>query len=393
MLSPTPAPPPTSVSTRFFDFWLLGGASILLFILMAMANSFRENTPLIQQKFLLVVPVFSLFSIFCNDPHFIISYRFGYSRGLKFILKYWFSLIILPLLLIALYTTAYFQFDTDVSEFSAIKSINYFFEFINLTYRFGKTATFGRELMSLSIWFMYLTVGWHYSKQIYGCLMVYDKFDNYKLGRIEKEIFRYSLLFLALYQFLFISRLMDLAPNNNYQDPRFGGIQILALGLPNWLFTISQLLAVLSFLSVLIVIAKKYLLYKKIPSAIFTVAWLSIYFWWIQIFNLPEYYYMAVPFFHSLQYLPFAFKMEKKNIPANRWRLTQISLRLIALIIVGFLYFELIPTTLDQKLNTEVTKTAWIFMTSFAVFINIHHFFIDSVVWRLKSPEVKSGLL
>ena len=382
---------PKSVSTRFFDFWLFGGASIVLFVFMATGNYFRENSPLMQQKFLLVFPVFSLLSIFCNDPHFIISYRFGYSRGFGFLGKYWFSLIAVPTLLLTLYVAAYVYFDSDVSQFWIVQAANSFFEFLNLTYRFGGTATLGRELLSLSIWIMYLTVGWHYSKQIYGCLMVYNKFDDYQLSRADKYIFKYSLLFLALYQFMFLSKIMDQSAGG-YQDPRYSGIQILPLGLPHWLFVISKILAILSFGAVIAVMMTKFFKNKKLPSPTFVVAWLSIYFWWIQIFDLPEYYYMAVPFFHSLQYLPFAFKMEQKNIPLNRWTLTQVSLRLIVLVILGFLFFELIPSTLDQKLDTDVSKTAWIFMTSFAVFINIHHFFIDSTVWRLEQPKVLMGL-
>ena len=100
-----------------------------------------------------------------------------------------------------------------------------------------------------------------------------------------------------------------------------------------------------------------------------------------------------VPFFHSLQYLPFAFRLENQKVEKNRWYNLQISTRILTLLFAGILAFELIPSVLDKKLETDIYQSAWFFSTAFAVFINIHHFFIDSVVWRLKDEEVKKGLL
>jgi hypothetical protein len=185
---------------------------------------------------------------------------------------------------------------------------------------------------------------------------------------------------------------MDQSSNVGYQDPRFSGITMFPLGLPDWLLLFAKILTIVSFISVAAIFVKKYVQEKRLPSAVFFVSWISIYVWWVQVYNLPEYYYMAVPFLHSLQYLPFAFKMEKKAIPVNRWYFTQVSLRVIGLFIVGFLYFELVPSVSDNFMDTPTTKMTGFFLTAFVVFINIHHFFIDSVVWRLEQPQVKSGL-
>jgi hypothetical protein len=382
-----------SLTDRFLDFWLLGGISIVLFIIMLVGSLFRESSPLIQQKFMILFPVFTLLSLFCNDPHFIISYKFGYGRGSRFIFRYWFSLIFVPLFLIALYTISYFFFNDYISQSRSVLAINHFFEFLGMTYRFGTSSTLGPELLSLSILIMYITVGWHYSKQVYGCMMVYNKYDDYRLVRIERNAVKYSLLFLAFYQFMYSSQLMDQSAAQGYQDPRFAGIKMLPLGLPDWLLLISKILAIGSFLLVVAIMLKKFLKEKRKPSAIFLVAWMSIYVWWIQVYNLPEYYFIAVPFLHSLQYLPFAYKMEKKSIPVNRWYFTQVSLRILVLILIGFLAFELIPSMMDSHLNTDSNQTTAFFITAFVIFINIHHFFIDSVVWRLDQKQVRSGLL
>ena len=69
------------------------------------------------------------------------------------------------------------------------------------------------------------------------------------------------------------------------------------------------------------------------------------------------------------------------------------TIRIAILILVGYLAFELIPTSLDKGLDTEWNLKTSFFLVSFAVFINIHHFFIDSVVWKFDQPEVRRNLL
>jgi hypothetical protein len=391
-LLPALPPAPTSISNRFLDFWLLGGASILFFFVMAIGSIFRNDSTIVQQKFFLLGPFFGLLSIICNNPHFLISYRLGYSRGMKFILKYWISLIVVPIGIIFLYIIAYLNFDLYVGDNYLIQSLNRIFAASGIGYRFGETANLGKELISLSIWMMYLTVGWHYFKQIYGCLMVFSRFDQYTLSSLQKRTIKYSLLALAVYQFLFSSELMDQAANTGYQDQRFPGISMIPLALPHWILQLSEVAAGSLFLIVIVMLIRKYLKEKKAPSWIFIVTWLSIYFWWVQVLNLPEYYYLAVPFFHSLQYLPFAYKMERSKISSDRWTATMISLRVVGIFILGFLVFELIPSNLDRMLETDVAQTTWFFVTAVAVFVNIHHFFIDSVVWRLQQHSVDKVL-
>jgi hypothetical protein len=382
----------TSISGRFLDFWLLGGASIVLYCVMAMGLVVRHDSILVQQKFMLMIPVFSFFSVLCNNPHFIVSYHLGYSRGFPFIRKYWIALIAVPLALIGLYTFAYFDFNKDLSLSPGVQSANRTFENWGLTYRFGESSSLGKELLSLSIWLMYLTVGWHYSKQVYGCMMVYSRFDKLNWKASERMLIRVSLLLLACYQFVYTSQLMDISARVGYTDPRFVGISILPLGLPAWIMNLSIFLAGGSFLSVCAIFVRKILTEKRMPSPVFWVCWLSLYFWWVQVLDLPEYYYLAVPFFHSLQYLPFAYKMERYKIADDRWTSFSVSWRVLVIIGLGVLFFEWIPWALDQGLDTGTLKTAWFFAIAFAVFINIHHFFIDSVSWRLQQPALKKGL-
>lgn len=379
-----------SVTTRFLDFWLIGGASIVVLASMIMMNFFRESLYTVHYKFLMFGTFFALSSILCNHPHFIIGYKFGYTRGIKFLLRYWFSLIVVPLCLMALYVTAFYLFDRRSSDFYFVNLLNYGLGYLHLNYQFGANQTLGPALLSLSIWLMYLTVGWHYAMQVYGCMMVYDTYDKYGLSKKQKLWIRYSLLSLGAYQFLHLSRVMYEAQGPR-QDYRFPGITLDTIDVYDWIHQTSLVVMIMGALGTLYIFFKRYQVADKIPSAPFIISWIALYAWWIQIASVPEFYFLAVPFFHSLQYLPFAGKMELATIPDNFYHYINISLRLIVILVAGVMLFEFIPGYLDQNYLTDRNVT--FFTTSFAVFLNIHHFFIDATVWKLDQKEMREAIL
>lgn len=385
----------SSILSPLSDYWLLGGLSILLCLALHIANFFKNDFTLFQTRFMQLGAVFSILSIVCNHPHFMVSYRFGYGRGLSFILKNWFALIFIPIFLLGIYSLAFFNYNYDIYNLDFLDKINSVFSSMNLKFKIDTTNSLGEELMGLSIWFMYLTVGWHYAKQAYGCMMVYAFYDDFKLSLNQKKILKYSVITLAAYQFLMTSQMMDQYKSLgvSIQDPRFQGIHLASLGLPEWMFTVSKILSVGFFIGSLIVFFQVQRKTKKWPPLNFLIPWAALYIWWLPVGNLPEFYLLTVPFFHSLQYLPFAARVEIEKINKTKAFDLQLSIRILILLFVGFSAFELIPSILDSTLETDINQTSWFFMIAFSVFINIHHFFIDSVVWKLKDAEIKSNLL
>ena len=49
--------------------------------------------------------------------------------------------------------------------------------------------------------------------------------------------------------------------------------------------------------------------------------------------------------------------------------------------------------TLDTALGTFAAWQMFFFFTAAMLFINVHHYFIDNVLWRFKNPEVRAYLL
>ena len=69
------------------------------------------------------------------------------------------------------------------------------------------------------------------------------------------------------------------------------------------------------------------------------------------------------------------------------------ALPILGIVLAGWLAFEFVPNEIDTALGTFKSWQMFFFFTAATLFINIHHYFIDNVVWRFNSPEVKRYLL
>ena len=374
---------PKAIINRTADFWLLGGLSLVLWAVMIFANSFRGYAS-VGHHFSNIPFIFGTLALICNYPHFMVSYKFAYGRGTGFVKSHWVSLIAVPLLLMALLYFAFSNLATVPEDILWLTPINNFLQKFNVGLKIGTLSKWGIELLSYSFWIMNLTVGWHYSKQVYGCLVAYSKFDNYPLTKNQKMILRLNLLSIGWLNFAYISHQLM------YQSYTTSA-QMVSLALPEIFTTISTVLTVfLSVISIIFVFGRNYLMSHRAPSWNFILPWIALHIWWVPVFRQSEYYLFAVPFFHCLQYLPFAYKLDTKESKAkekpNRFAL-YINIALI--FIAGFLSFEFIPNILDNAFETVSNFNVWFFTGAAIVFINVHHFFMDSVIWKSNFPYVK----
>ena len=384
----------SAVSTRFVDFWLLGGASIVLWAVMQVGQLFRDRSDMVDNHFVQVGAVFALMQIFCNYPHFIISYRFGYGRGGGFIRRHWFALVVVPLSMIAAYALAYLKFDYQLTDLAWVSAVNHVFETAGLAFRLGTLDNMGTEILSFSVLLMNMTVGWHYSKQVFGCVMAYAHYDRYSVSRVQRGVLKGSLFSVAFLNFFSLASFSSDSTSNPLGKAFFFSVPLIPLGLPKFLVPLTA--ATTASFAVAVIVEIFYRNYRstgRLPSANLIVPWLAFHVWWLPVWRQSEYYLWAIPFFHSLQYLPFAYRLEEHNFKKSRWPALKKSAFLAGLLLVGFCAFELIPNILDRTLETAWYLKTWFFTVAFIVFLNIHHFFIDSVVWKFDQKEVRAGLL
>ncbi len=303
-------------------------------------------------------------SIVCNYPHFMASYRLAYGRGTAFVKRNWLQLLAVPIVLIVWLSLGLVFFRHEIQ---------------------GRTQHLGADLLGVLAVLMYLSVGWHYSKQSYGCMMVYASYDQYPLSQRQRWLIRASLHTVWFAHVAFINL-----------DPTEGsllGLRYPSLGLSPIVSQAMNAVALLAFVAVVhFVFVRNFTEHQKRPSATLLIPYIAFAIWWFPPFTQREFLFAVVPFFHSLQYLPFVWKMEKgrlqtENPPAPGQRAAIVAIVLVA---AGFFAFELVPELFDLTVNL---RGVYLFSAFAILFINIHHYFIDNVIWRFDYPAVREYLL
>ncbi len=129
---------------------------------------------------------------------------------------------------------------------------------------------------------------------------------------------------------------------------------------------------------------------------------------WVGFARVNPLVYVVIPTFHSLQYLTVVWRYQlnaasaggsrKPRLPTldrvlsgSVWR--RLSAFVLMGIVLGYLGLDGIPRFLDAILPYEkgILGPA-LFYFSFVIFINVHHYFLDNVMWRRGNPDVQQFL-
>ena len=112
----------------------------------------------------------------------------------------------------------------------------------------------------------------------------------------------------------------------------------------------------------------------------------------------------AIPALHSLQYLYFVWLLRSTQAREREgppWFETSAEVRvgILALSAVGLgvLFFHLGPTVLDDALVSRRAAATSLasqlgatpYFAAIFAFVNIHHYFMDMVIWRRENPETR----
>jgi hypothetical protein len=371
------------------DFWLIGGASIVCWLGMHLYQEVFTNFTHAKKHIGGAPYLFATLALFVNFPHFMASYQLAYNRGRSFIFRNWFQLIFVPIALTFFFVIG-FLFYKQYSLLGVwLEPLD---QFIYSTAGFrlgvGHHKLFGPEILNIMINLMFFTVGWHYTKQAFGCTLVYAKLDNYQLSNIQRTLLKWSLFGIWFYT-LFLA-------NAGLYNNQYHGAAYYTFQVPAAFITWTENLTILGFWAcVIFIFGKNYIQNKALPSAHMLTPMACMFIWWMPQFRNHMFYSYAVPFFHSLQYLPFSYKVAKEK--AKKTGQSQniertMARNFIVLIILGIASFELVPEFLDIQTNSKGLSGLPYWFIAFQLFINIHHYFIDNVIWRMKDPETRNYL-
>lgn len=348
---------PGYLFSPWVDFFCLGGATLLLIPWLALL-------PAEWKAYGDVLVITTLLAHFINNPHFAHSYHLFYrgfaSRGFSadypraWRIRYLIAGVAVPAALIG------------------------FFLWCLLT-RNG-------QALGYSVNLMFFTVGWHYVKQGYGMLMLDSVLKRQFFTESEKNV----LLWNA-YAVWFLSWLLA---NETAYKADYWGIAYYSFATPAPILTALELVAGLGSLAVVAMLARKWRATKRPPPVNGLVAYTVALYLWL-LYRDPV-LTLVFPALHSIQYMVVVWRYEL-NLQQARSAdavspATALTLRMalfyglaMGLGYLGFWYGpealgRAFPGMLDGVGSGAFLLAAW-------VFINVHHYFLDSVIWRKGNPE------
>lgn len=341
------------------DFMLLGGGSLVVLPLMALTPE-AWAPQIFYFTFLL--------SFVINYPHFAHSYQIfyrdfpnkiagrGYGQNLQW--RYVFAGLVVPVLLVLGFWALY--------------------------------ATGSKPAMGLAANAMGFFVGWHYVKQGYGMLIVDSVLQKSYFSDEAKKSFRVNAYACWIFFFLLGSR--------NLRDRDFMGMKYYFLDVPGWLLFLTG--AVLLFTTLWAL--REALKAERAPNRALPVngyvAYVMSQYIWIAALWTPAVLYV-IPAFHSLQYLAVVWRYElnrqteilskTEEAPRADRRWVRLAIFIGIGSILGAAAFVIVPTGLDTALDYDKLLYGGQLATfMFLIFINIHHYFLDNVMWRKDNPDV-----
>jgi hypothetical protein len=250
-----------------------------------------------------------------------------------------------------------------------------------------------------AFWF---TTGWHYVKQGYGVITVLSAVRRIYFSNVEKKLLLANGYAVWIYSWM--------ALNAELHETTFYGVKYFTVSLPPVLLTIGYLAALLTTATLLGALVYRVLVRKQPVSWNGVVGYVSSLYLWVIAFNADPIFTIFVPAFHSLQYMLFVWRYQLNKAAADvSTQGTASSIGLIGVdttspirrlvqfvcigLVLGVIGFGALPAFFQVSMAPDAalwgpTVGAFIFV----VWINLHHYFIDNVIWRRDNEDVRRFL-
>jgi len=340
------------------DFLCLGGASLAILPVLALVPV-DGNRDAIAFTMLMVAHL-------VNHPHFAHSYQIFYGgfRGKAFgdmlppglRARYRIAGIAVPLALIGFFLAAILSGD-------------------------ARLLGYGGNLMGFF-------VGWHYVKQGYGMLMV----D----AALKRRFFDAPTKQLLLVNCYAVWAASWLGANALVSEHGLWGLEYYSFAVPPLFAGAAATAAFATTATVLIALARQARA-GGLPVNGVVAYGVSLYAWLLFV-RIHPLWVLVVPALHSLQYLLVVWRFQ-----ANRARASAaaggppvgraMARFSVSGVLLGFAGFWALPVLLIAAIpydHAVFGETMFLFVGW--IFINVHHYFLDNVMWRRENPETRKHL-
>ncbi len=351
---------------RVVEFLLVGGVTLVLFPLVWLLRRIVGT----DSAELAVGATFFYGAVVMNDPHFSVTYLLFYKGARQRALGDVFGPVQR-----ARYVFAGFVVPVALGAWAAAAIAE------NSGYALG-----------LLIQLMFLLVGWHYVKQGFGVLTVLSARRGVRFSPLERRV-----LLLHCYAGWAYAWASPFDPGKLTEEK---GVIYTTLAQPHGLELVTGIVFAASTLALLWVLVRKWRSERRLPYGPLGAYLISIWLWTV-FSSLDPLMVYAIPALHSVQYLYFVGLLKRNEArqqegPPLFGRPVKLRLGLLAAsaLGLGWVLFHGAPAFLDGNfvlggagVPGGVGPTPY-FAALFA-FVNIHHYFMDNVIWRRENPETR----
>ena len=340
--APASAPPTrrAAILTPAIDLLLVGGLSLIVFVPLLLSG--RSDLVMIgagTQAFLGTV---------INMPHFMASYRLVY-RSRETILRHKWASIYVPAILLVYIGLAIWE-----AQQSPVLVI-----------------------VLVSVASAYLA--WHYTGQVWGMMASFAYLEGVSFDKTERLLVRSGLRILLVWHlswFLYT----ELRDPSKVQAIYF----IVSAG------------TVVAFALGVIGLVKLRRRTGKNPPARTLVAWLALFVWYAMMARDPKAIFW-IQLAHALQYLAFPIRVEMNRTSQPSTSHSKVALHMglyaLGLLAISFIVSSVVPgRAMDAVAVVFGEEPGKVVPILILMFVNIHHYFTDGVIWKISNPDVRKEL-
>lgn len=237
---------------------------------------------------------------------------------------------------------------------------------------------------------MFLLVGWHYVKQGFGVVTVLSGRRGTRFGSGERRILLAHCF--AGWAYAWAS---PFDPGRSVEEK---GVIYTTFAQPHWLEPLTRGVFFASVVPLALMLVSKWRRDRSLPWAPLVGLLCSVWLWTVYSGVEPLFMYL-IPALHSVQYLYFVWLLKRNQAAAHegppsfgRPVAVVLGTWAVSAVLLGLFLFHLLPSALDAALVdpraaqlSDLGPTPY-FAALFSV-VNVHHYFMDFVIWRRENPE------
>ena len=343
--------PEKAVITPTIDAICSGGLSLAVAALVIFYGWVTEAG---MSQMLVAIELYLLSDLLINGPHFMASYRLLYSNPKNF-RNHPLVTILAPILAVAFLGYVIYWCYQDPAS----------------------TASRELGIVTLLNWVAPIFLGWHYMGQSWGMTACFAFLSDLRMTPVERRLIRSGFHALFIYHVAWAYDSMGFV-QGIFAEQEAGKYLMQSV------MSVCRLGVFVAFVLGLWGYRQLSLREgKTIPIRVW-LPWIATFSWYIMVDVHPASFFL-LQIFHALQYLMFPFRVEINDYTNPRRKRRHLFFYYLALVICGFIAF-------NWSDLFAVSHARLPMATATMMVINLHHYFIDAVIWKIRDPAVRHSL-